>query len=441
VRFIFGITDRRFGKVEPMRILILVDCYYPSKKSGARLVHDLAVELFRQGHDVLVVTPSAENKDDLELSSEDGPTVAQIKTGRIKGVPRILRAIREAKLSADLWNKAEKLFRQRPCDLIIFYSPTIFFGALVKKLKSLWRCPSYLILRDIFPQWAVDTGMLKKGLVYAFFRAKELEQYAAADIIGVQSPANLEYFARSLPHYDRRLEVLYNWMTLNDAGPPPSNYRARLGLQNKVVFFYGGNIGVAQDMNNIVRLAWNLRSREHIHFLLVGEGSEVGRLEELIAQKRLSNLSLLPAVSQQEYLAMLSEFDVGIFSLDRRLRTQNFPGKILGYMYFSMPIFGSVNPGNDLKDLLETSGAGLCALNGDDETLRNHALALADDDYLRRSMGKNARRLLEEKFSVAAIARQILAHFQHPLPVMKNESSVGTGSHPTHKWQVQGIKV
>jgi glycosyltransferase involved in cell wall biosynthesis len=395
-----------------MRIAIIVDCYYPHSTASAKLVRDLGVEMRKQGHDVIVVTPSCLIAEDFELSNESGLLVARVKTGKLKGVSKVSRAIREARLSATMWRKGKKFFRDHPCDLIIFYSPSIFFGPLVRKLKSLWGCPAYLILRDIFPQWAVDAGVLKKGLIYRFFRMKELEQYAAADIIGVQSPANLRYFSNSLPNKRYDLEVLHNWTALEEPDFVPSNYRERLGLQDKVVFFYGGNIGVAQDMDNIIRLACGLSREPRIQFLLVGNGSEVERLKAMIAAKALTNIRILPAVGQEEYLAMLSEFDVGLVSLDRRLQTQNFPGKILGYMYFSMPMLCSLNPGNDLKEMVEGSEAGLCCLNGDDETLRANALRLANKAELRQKLGRNARQLLERDFSVSVVARRILSHFK-----------------------------
>ena len=171
-------------------------------------------------------------------------------------------------------------------------------------------------------------------------------------------------------------------------------------------------MGKAQDMDNIIRLACNLQNEPNVHLLLVGDGSEWGRLKASARERKLANLSILPGVRQQEYLAMLSEFDVGLVSLDRRLQTQNFPGKILGYMYSSLPILASINPGNDLRDLLDKTKAGLCCLNGDDETFHRHALTLAKDAGLRQRMGYDSRRLLEQNFSVRSAAKQILAHFQ-----------------------------
>jgi O26-antigen biosynthesis N-acetyl-L-fucosamine transferase len=391
-----------------VRILIIVDCYYPTTKSSAKLVHDLGVEFVRLGHEVIVLAPSNTIEQKLEVSTEDGLRITRVRTGKIKGANLAMRGWQEMRLSRNLWNGVGKFLRSNPCDLIIFYSPSIFFGALVARLKRLWCCPSYLILRDIFPRWALDAGTLRQGFLYQYFQRKELQQYEAASVIGVQTPANLQYFSEELPGKKCRLEVLFNWAALDEPGIKSANHRVQLGLQGKVVFFFGGNIGVAQDMDNIVRLAEALAEHHDAFFLLIGEGSEVERLKSDIAAKGLANVRILPAVGQQEYLAMLSEFDVGLISLDRRLTTQNVPGKLLGYMQFSKPVLASLNPGNDLKGILEEAGSGFSLMNGDDAGLREAALRLLNEPELRRRMGDNSRRLLEKTFSSAAAAEQIL---------------------------------
>jgi glycosyltransferase involved in cell wall biosynthesis len=394
-----------------MRILLLVDCYLPYPKSQAKQIHDLGAELVAQGHDVTVLAPSEAVVTPFEIAGEDGMRVVRVRAPRLKGVPKILRAIHEERLSSTLWREAGPFLEEQKVDLLVFYSPTIFFGKLVDRLKRLWRCPSYLILRDIFPQWAVDAGILRKGLPWRFFRHRELQQYAVADVIAVQSPRNLDYFRQELPGRHYRLEVLYNWAPLDEGELPASDLRMRLGLTDEVVFFYGGNIGVAQDMDNILRLAKAFPAEPRALFLLVGEGSEVDRLKARIADERIDNVRMLPAVGQREYLSMLPEVDVGLISLDRRLGTHNFPGKMLGYMQARRPILASINPGNDLAVVLAEHEAGLGSINGDDEALLRNATALARDPELRRRMGSSGRRLLEAKFSAPAAARQIVAHF------------------------------
>ena len=401
-----------------MRLLILSDCYLPHRKSGAKLVHDLALEFRNLGHEVTILTPSDAIADAIQVRDEEGLRITRVRMGKIKGVPRIVRAIQEVRLSNVIWRRAQRFLIANPADAIIYYSPTIFFGALVKRLKSLWGCPSYLILRDIFPQWAVDAGILKKGIAWRFFRQKERAQYDASDVIAVQSRGDLRYFNENFPGKNYRPTVLYNWARSSEADLPATNYRSRLGLRDMVVFVYGGNLGVAQDVDNLIRLAASLIDRPEIHFLFVGEGTEVPRMERLIAARQLQNIHLLPAVGQDEYLAMLSECDVGLLSLDRRLTTHNVPGKLSGYMYWGKPVLASLNPGNDLFTLFGHKRAGFCLVNGDDANLTAAALQLASDVELRTQMGRNARSLLETTFSSRAAAEQIL-----------EELSVATGNH------------
>jgi glycosyltransferase involved in cell wall biosynthesis len=394
-----------------MRILLLVVYYLPSTMSSAKLIHDLATEFLRLGHEPVVVAPDENILKDMEISNESGIKVLRVRTGKIKTASRLVRGFNEARLSNSIWQKGRRFFEENPCDLIVYYSPTIFFGSLVKRLKKNFGCPSYLILRDIFPQWAVDAGVLSDGIVYKFFKLKERQNYDAADIIGVQSPANVRYFEENDLDKKYHLEVLFNWTALMEENIQLSAYRERLGLQGKVVFFYGGNIGVAQDMDNIVRLAKNLQDEESAYFLLVGDGSEVPRMKAFIVSNGLANIAIHDAVGQREYLSMLSEFDVGLISLDRSLRTQNFPGKMLGYMYHSMPILASVNPGNDLKEILTGREAGVVCMNGEDDLFAAHARRLVRDEDYRQQLGKNARILLESTFSVSRAAGQILSHF------------------------------
>jgi len=108
---------------------------------------------------------------------------------------------------------------------------------------------------------------------------------------------------------------------------------------------------------------------------------------------------------------MLSEFDVGLISLDRRLTTHNVPGKLLGYMYWGIPVLASINPGNDLFAAIADSQAGFCHENGNDRKLAAAALNLATNADLRACMGRNSRLLLEHKFTAPGTAQRILNHF------------------------------
>jgi glycosyltransferase involved in cell wall biosynthesis len=398
-----------------MRILLIVVYYPPSKTSAAPLMRELAMEYVRQGHKVMVVTPSESVKGAKSVSDEDGVTVVRVRYGDIKHANKVLRLWRESRLSPRIWRIARDVFQENPCDLIVFGSPSIFFGELVRRLKALWGCPSFLILRDIFPQWAVDAGILRRGgLLHRYLRRKELEQYDAANIIGVEARGNLSYFNLGLKDNKYQAELLYNWVGATTAPSTTSGWRKMLGLEDKVVFFYGGNIGIAQDMDNIVRLATSLRDRDNLFFLIMGEGSEAHRLNLEIDRLALNNMRILPAIPEKEYMQCVSEFDVGLVTLDRRLKSHNFPGKILGYVACGKPILASLNPGNDSIDLLNNAGAGIACTNGEDEKLREAALLLASQPLVRERMGRNARALADTTLSVRRTAKQILSHSGFP---------------------------
>ena len=392
-----------------MKILLVVDDYLPhSIKVAAKMMHELAVELKHTGHEPVVLTPSDRNMQD---SIDDIP-VLYFKSGQIKNTGKIKRAVNETLLSRRAWKSCGAYFKDSRFDLIIYYSPSIFFGPLVKKLKKLWNCPSYLILRDFFPQWAVDNGIISENSpITRYFRYFEKINYDAADRIGIQSPNNLRWFADTYS-LNKPLDLLYNWASAEKPDYENSKWRRKLGIENKLIFFYGGNIGHAQDMENLMRLAHSLRDEKSVYFVFAGSGDETGLVENFIKEKNLQNAVLLPPVSQDEFKEMLAEFDIGLFSLHKDHSTHNFPGKILGYMVNEMPILGSVNKGNDLKETVENAGAGFITINPDDKALLQNALRLIRDKDLREKTGENAGKLLNDRFSVDSAAETILMQFQ-----------------------------
>jgi len=202
-----------------------------------------------------------------------------------------------------------------------------------------------------------------------------------------------------------------NWSAMS---PPvekcrSDNIRVRLNLVDKVVFFYGGNTGYAQDMTNIMRLARNLRGYVKGHILIVGQGDEYKLINDLMVEWKLDNVTILPSVSQSEFLNFLGAVDVGLFSLSKEHTAHNFPGKILGYMNASLPILGSVNPENDLLPLVNEAGAGCVYVNGEDVLLAEAALKLLESETLRVSLGARANSLLVEKFSVESAIMGIMS--------------------------------
>ena len=180
----------------------------------------------------------------------------------------------------------------------------------------------------------------------------------------------------------------------------------------KTIFFYGGNIGIAQDIDNIIRLAKKLVKYKNIHFLLVGDGSEFIRIEALINDEKINNISLYHSINQNKYLSLLSEVDVGIISLDKKFKTSNYPGKLLGYMELRLPILLSSNKENDLINLIDSTKSGLVSINGDDKNFSDNAIKLYKNIKLRKVMGENAYKLLNEKFSSKSASNKIMNSFK-----------------------------
>ena len=374
-----------------MNVLLLTDDYLPSTKSAALMMAQLTQELVRQGHTVTVATPCSRLKKSWCETAEAGLEVIRFRSGAFKNVNKILRCINESLFTCRLLLGAGKKLKQRKIDL-----------------KHYHHCRTYLILRDIFPQWVIDSGNLGRySPITAYFRFFEWLNYLAADRIGVQMPGNLNYFSSRI-QLRNKTEVLYNWFDTTGSLQQGTGLRERFGWRDKVIFFFGGNIGQAQDMGNLVRLAERMKQYPQARFLLVGNGDEFEMIQTAREKQKLDNLVLLPPVPQEEYFRLLSQIDIGLFSLHPSHRTQNFPGKLLGYMAYGKPILGSVNAGNDIAGILESAKAGLVCINPDDEAFAANAVRLLNNAEERRQMGESARRLLEECFSVFSVAEHLI---------------------------------
>lgn len=392
-----------------MKLALIIDDYLPnSTRVGAKMFHELAQEFIRRGHDVTVIAPDTNIQEAMFCDIFQGVKIWRFKSGPLKDVNKIKRAINETLLSYRAWRSIKSQIKRETFDGVVYYSPSIFWGHLVKKIKARCQCPAYLILRDMFPQWVIDAGMLKAGSpIERYFRLFERLSYRQANRIGLMSDKNLDVFRVTNKGYP--CEVLRNWASLTPTLLPEGYVplRQSLGLEDKVIFFYGGNIGHAQDMPNLMRLVRNMVGYPQAHFLFIGQGDEVELIKSLAAEWALPNFTYLASVNQDEFKFILSEMDIGLFSLSARHSSHNFPGKLLGYMVQSLPILGSVNAGNDLLDIVNKNNAGLIHINGEDDKLHESALLMLHDVAARKKLGLGANALLKEQFSVESAAQTI----------------------------------
>lgn len=394
-----------------MHFLVISDDYLPgSTRVNAKMLHELAIELKSGGHEVTVLTPGKSSQNQMLVKDRlDGVNVWRFRSGLVKDVSRVRRLVNESLLSYKAWRAIKAELNTMQVDGLIYHSPTIFFGFFVSKLKRYFNCRAYLVLRDLFPQWAIDEKLISPNSpVTHYLKFFERKNYLAADMIGLMSEKNIEVFKTLQPKF-KAIEVLHNWVGAQTMEHIQPYWREQLGLQNKVVLLYGGNIGKAQDMPNLMRLAKSLKDEPATHFVIVGQGESYQEVASFIEKNKLVNVMLMPSVSQDEFKVLLTEVDIGLFSLAKTHTAHNFPGKILGYIESNLPILGSVNHGNDLMPIINEHHAGFVFENGDHLALLEAAKRLIKSEALRKQQGDNARKLLDSHFSVESAANKIVS--------------------------------
>lgn len=392
-----------------MRIALIADAYPPMRTSAAVQLRDLSQELVRQGHSPTVMVPSADLERPWELEDLNGVPVLRLKAPRTKDIGHLRRTIGEFLLPfAMLRNLRKSPFAAVRWDGVVWYSPTIFLGPMVSALRRAGSCRSYLILRDIFPEWAVDMGLLGRRLAYRIFKRVEYYQYSVADVIGVQTPANLAYFDSWMQPPKRQVEVLQNWFA--DAPNVGASLSVADGpLAGRTIFVYAGNMGIAQGMDILIDLAERLHGRRDIGFLFVGRGSEVSRLRANAEARGLDNVVFHEELDPGEIPGLYAQCHIGLVALDPRHKTHNIPGKFLSYMQGGLPVLASINPGNDLAELIERKRVGQVCTDHCVDTLQRLAEDLVDEMLHRDTLAMRCRSLSETLFSPAAAARQIIA--------------------------------
>ena len=396
-----------------MRVVIIADTFPPLRTSGAVQLRDLSIEFSRQGHEItmLVADPSIATRYTIEDFC--GVTVTRLKAPQTKDVNYARRMLAELAMPfAMIRNFKASPLADRQFDAVIWYSPTIFLGPIVRWLKKKGPAKSYLILRDIFPQWAADMGIISRGPIFRFLDTIANYQYRSADIIGVQTQGNLVFFAPgAIPGLTAKLEVLHNWLA-NESDRGCRIDIAGTRLAGRRIFVYAGNMGAAQHMDKLVNLAIAVRDRADIGFLFVGRGSEVERLRGLATQYELTNVVFEDEIDPADIPGLYAQCHVGMICLDGRHKTHNIPGKFLSYMQAGLPVLASVNAGNDLVMEIEVNAVGLTSVHPDGGDMAPLAFALAGDDWSGPAVKERCRTVSRERFSVEAAVRQIVSAVQ-----------------------------
>ena len=406
-----------------MKLLIVVDAFPPMRTSAAVHMHDLALELIRNDHQVAVITPTSSKNVSFSEKIFDGCKLIEISTLKTKDISYIRRSIAEFLSPLIMYRKLRLTsIAGESFDGIIWYSPSIFFGPLISLLKIKYKCPAYLVLRDMFPDWMLDLGLIKQGLSYYLLKLFEAYQYKVADHIGIQAPGNFKYFnVGFFKNFKPKVQLLWTWVT--PAGPPES---CSINLTNtefdgRINFVYAGNMGVAQDFDLVMSLASLYKGRSDIGFVFVGRGSEVNRLKKIALSYDLKNVHFFDEIESREIPALYAQCSIGLVALDLRHKSNNIPGKFLSYMQSGLPVLARLNYGNDLVQLIEDYQVGASYVGSSDREFMNVANQLIESLASDKNFPVRCKHLANTLFSTENAASQIIGaltsgNHENPLP-------------------------
>lgn len=395
-----------------MRIVIVADSFPPLKNSAAVLVFSLAEALASLGHQLLVVTPSIDMKNIYSEENYGSFSLLRIRCGRIKSHHSFFRGVNELALFFGLPQKFKRTsYALRQWDLVIWYSPSIFLGGLVKHLKQHSKT-CYLILRDIVPEWMVDVGLIKRGLSYFILKRIAIHQYRLADAIGVQSIGNKIYIEElKLPNL-KKLEVLPNWMPsisthyhMTEKNDSFTNLQQTI-LAKKKILIYAGNLGEAQGIENFAQLLLYQKDQAEIGFLIIGRGSKKEGFKNYIKANQIKNVLILDEVDLVTLNEYYQQSTAGLIFLDPNHQSHNIPGKFISYLEASLPVIACINSNNDLVNLIHNYKLGIAS--HDLEELSHELLEFIhgiDEDIAIRA---RVRDFYETHYQPIAIAKQIL---------------------------------
>lgn len=386
------------------------------------IYNDLMRKFRDSGHQVYIVTPSERRLGHSTcLVESHGVHILNVKTLNIQKTNVLEKGIGTLLIERQFKAAIKKYLGDVRFDLITYSTPPITFTNVVKYLKqSNPQAVSYLQLKDIFPQNAVDIGMFsEKGLFHWYFRRKEVELYRNSDYIGCMSPANVEFLLKHNPDIEaNRVEVAPNSIELIertiDSGQLEMErrlVRTKYNLPTDgTIFIYGGNLGKPQGIDYLIRCLHANMDRRNCFFLIVGSGTDYRKIEDWIKKQAAENLhvKLIRFLPKEEYEMLVRACDVGLIFLDHRFTIPNYPSRLLSYLENKMPVICATDVNTDIGRIAEENGYGYWCESVEPEDF----VALVDKMLVsdRKSMGEKGYQFLKDHYLVEHTYNAIMKH-------------------------------
>lgn len=384
---------------------------------------DLMRKFRDEGHQVYIVSPRERS---LNLKSGlvevDGVHILGVKTLNLQKTNVVEKGIGQILVESQYKKAIKCQINGIKFDLIIYSTPPITFSKVIKFLKNTNpHAKTYLLLKDIFPQNAVDIGLMRKtglkGLLYKYFRKKEKQLYALSDFIGCMSPANVVYVLKHNPEISsQKVEIAPNsYDVVIDTSTGGTNQTDMKAIREKYelptdipVFIYGGNLGKPQGIPFLIKCLDANAHRKDCHFVVIGDGTEQAKLVEWYKQANPEFVTLMKKLPKEEYDAFVKSCDVGLIFLDHRFTIPNYPSRLLPYLENKMPIIAATDPNSDIGKIAEENGYGFwCESNSVEAFTAVLNKMIAAD---RRSMGQKGYEFLCKNYLVQNTYDQIIKH-------------------------------
>ena len=379
-------------------------------------------DLFRhfrsEGHTIFIATPvERREKIKTQLYVSEGVHILRIKTPNLQKTSKVEKGLGQLLLPYLFENKIKKYYGNIRFDIILYSTPPITFTRLIQKLKRRNLAKSYLLLKDIFPQNAVDLGFFsKKSLFYWYFRRQEKKLYQVSDFIGCMSPANVEYVLKHNHLNGKLVEVCPNSIEPSNEIIPEEEknaIRKKYKLpEDSLIFIYGGNLGKPQGLDFLLEVIKESKELKNVFYIIVGSGTEYSLINDWFTQNQPKNAILIKGLPKKDFDLLLQASDIGMIFLDIRFSIPNFPSRLLSYMEFSKPVIAATDCNTDIGKIIEENGFGYWCESGDIKKFMCNVSLLASDRNNMLLMGERANNYLHENFLVRHSYQAIIKHFE-----------------------------
>lgn len=382
------------------------------------IYNDLLKKFRDEGHNVYAVTPRESRfKQVTELEVDEGINLLRVKVGNITKTNYVEKGISTLLIENQYIKAIKKYFSDVKFDLVLYATPPITFTNVVNYIKKRDGALSYLLLKDIFPQNAVDLNVFQKsGVLYKFFKRKEKSLFRASDFIGTMSEANSQFIIRDNPELDTsKVEVCPNTITPKNmqlSKNQKEKIREKYSIpKEKKVLIYGGNLGKPQGIEYLIKCMEDASKLDDIFFLIVGDGTEYSKLEDYKNRTKNNNYLLIKQLPRDEYELLTMACDVGPIFLDKRFTIPNFPSRLLSYMEAGMPVLAATDMATDIGSTIENGQFGYYCISdkpADFTQIIKKLIYNSDMD----AMGENARQYLEKKYTSTHAYETIIKHMK-----------------------------